>query len=181
MEFTGKALGVVRDYRSGKFQITFEVNEDAAIRDHYDSIKDLDKLNVRAVKWREKRSHDANAYAWVLMSKMAAVLKTSKEEVYEEMLHRYGKLYEDSAGVIVITVKNTVDMSKIEGHWQKIKQNDKFTGYAMIKGSSEYDTKEMSDFIDGVIADAQELGIQTETPDEIARMKALWQTNGKAS
>lgn len=182
MEFTGRAVGVVKDYGgSGKFRITFEVNEDAAIKEHYDSIRDLDKLSIRAVKFRKKRSLDANAYAWVLMTKIAAVLNTSKEEVYEEMLHRYGQLYTDDSGVITITVKNTVDMSKIEGHWQKIKGNDKFTGYAMIKGSSEYDTKEMSDFIDGVISEAKELGIQTETPDEIARMKALWQTGEKVS
>ena len=80
MEFTGRAVGVVKDYGdSGKFKITFEVNEDAAIKEHYDSIKDLDKLSIKAVKYRKKRSLDANAYAWVLMSKIAAVLNTSKE------------------------------------------------------------------------------------------------------
>lgn len=51
----------------------------------------------------------------------------------------------------------------------------------MIKGTSEYDTKEMSVFIDGVVSEAKELGIQTETPEEIERLKALWQTNEKAS
>lgn len=106
MEFTGRAVGVVKDYGdSGKFKITFEVNEDAAIKEHYDSIKDLDKLSIKAVKYRQKRSLDANAYAWVLMSKIAAVLNTSKEEVYEEMLRRYGVLYEDEAGYITITVR----------------------------------------------------------------------------
>lgn len=177
MEFTGRAVGVVKDYGdSGKFKITFEVNEDAAIKEHYDSIKDLDKLSIKAVKYRQKRSLDANAYAWVLMSKIAAVLNTSKEEVYEEMLRRYGVLYEDEAGYITITVKSTVDMSRIEGHWEKIRDNGTFTAYAMIKGSSEYDTKEMSVFIDGVVSEAKELGIQTETPEEIERLKALWQT-----
>lgn len=49
MEFTGRAVGVVKDYGdSGKFKITFEVNEDAAIKEHYDSIKDLDKLSIKA-------------------------------------------------------------------------------------------------------------------------------------
>lgn len=177
MEFTGRALGVVRDYNSGKFQITFEVYEDAAIREHYDSIKDLGKLNIKAVKWRNKRSLDANAYAWVLMSKMATVIKTSKEEVYENMLQQYGKLYEDADGYITVTVKKSVDMSKIAGHWMKIKQGEKYAGYAMIKGSSEYDTKEMSDFIDGVVHEAKELGIQTETPEEIERMKQLWNSS----
>mgnify|MGYP002522713106 CR=1 FL=1 len=41
-------------------------------------------------------------------------------------------------------------------------------------GSSHYDTKEMSDFIDGIVSEAEELGIETETPDELARLKAVW-------
>lgn len=181
MEFTGKAIGVSRDWNSGKFQITFEVNEDAVIKEHYDSIKDLEKLSVKAVKYRKARSRDANAYAWVLMSNIASALKTSKDEVYEVMLQRYGVLYEDEQGVVTMTVKSSVDMSKIAGHWMQIKSSDQWSAYAMIKGSSEYNTKEMSDFIDGVVSEAKELGIQTETQESIERMKQLWQTNGKVS
>jgi hypothetical protein len=44
----------------------------------------------------------------------------------------------------------------------------------VYKGSSEFDTKEMSIFIDGIVSEAKELGIQTDTPDQIAKMKALW-------
>lgn len=181
MEFTGRAVGAVRDYSSGRFQITFEVNEESAVREHYDSIKDLEKLSIKVVRYRHKRSLDANAYAWQLMSKIADALHSSKEEIYEEMLRRYGQLYEDEEGVLTVTAKSTIDMSKTGDHWLRIKGNDKFTAYAMIKGSSEYDTKEMSIFIDGVVYEAKELGIQTETPEEIERLKALWQTDGKAS
>ena len=53
-------------------------------------------------------------------------------------------------------------------------QGDSYTGYAMIKGSSEYDTGEMSRFIDGVISECKELGIQTMTPDEIEELKQKW-------
>ena len=176
MEFTGRAIDVTRDYMSGKYRITFEVNEESAIN-QYDKINGVEKLAVKAVKYRNKRSLDANAYAWVLMSKIASVMNTSKEEVYEDMLQQYGKLYEDADGYITITVKRSVDMSKIAGHWMKIKQGEKYAGYAMIKGSSEYDTKEMSDFIDGVVHEAEELGIQTETPEEIERMKSLWNSS----
>ena len=49
-----------------------------------------------------------------------------------------------------------------------------FSHYIVIKGSSEYNTKEMSDFIDGVVSDAQDLGIETLTPDELKRMKEQW-------
>ena len=42
------------------------------------------------------------------------------------------------------------------------------------KGSSLYDTLEMSRLIDGVVSDAQELGIDTMTPEEIREMKERW-------
>lgn len=88
MQFTGKVAGLVQDYSTGTFTISFTVNEHAAVTSGYDSIKSLDKLDIKAVKHRENRSLDANAYAWVLMSKIADTLGTSKEEVYEEMLRR---------------------------------------------------------------------------------------------
>ena len=49
-----------------------------------------------------------------------------------------------------------------------------FKHYRVYKGSSEFDTKEMSIFIDGIVSEAKDLGIQTDTPDQIAKMKALW-------
>ena len=119
-------------------------------------------------------SLDANAYAWVLMSRIADVLGTSREEVYEEMLRRYGVLYEDEEGCITVTVKAEVDMGKVGGHWLLLKKNGKYAAYAMIKGSSEYDTREMSRFIDGVVSEAKELSIETLTPRELQEMKAGW-------
>ena len=44
--------------------------------------------------------------------------------------------------------------------------------------SSEYDTREMAIFIDGIVSEAQALGIDTRTPEELAEMKSLWE-NGK--
>lgn len=39
---------------------------------------------------RQKRSLDANAYAWVLMGKIAEKVGTCKDDVYLQMLERYG-------------------------------------------------------------------------------------------
>ena len=139
-------------------------------------MKKDDLLRIKAVKYRQKRSLDANAYAWVLMTKIAnhQDIASSKEEVYEQMLQKYGTFYEDEGGYITITVKKTVDMAKVSGHWKHIKDNGNFASYLMIKGSSEYNTAEMSRFIDRIVEEAQELGIETATPDELERMKQEW-------
>lgn len=177
MEFTGKLQNVSKDWQSGQFQITFTVNEPSVIK-MVDSIKDLDKLSIKAVKYKKKRSLDANKYAWVLFTKIAEVVQSSKDEIYEEMLQKYGYLYQDDEGYITMTVKADIDIRKIQGHWKYYKSNGKFASYLMIKGSSEYNTAEMAHFIDMVVQEAKELDIETATPDELARMKAAWKGAG---
>lgn len=174
METIGKLTGASRTFDGKRIVLTFEVEPDAVKQ--IEDIRSFDKLRIKAVKYKEKRSLDANAYAWVLMTKIAnhPDVSSSKEEIYEEMLQKYGALFEDEDGYVTVTVKKTVDMSKIDGHWKFIKDNGKFASYIMIKGSSEYDTAEMSHFIDHIVDEAKELGIETATPDELERMKQEW-------
>lgn len=176
METTGKLTGASRTFNGQGIILTFEV--DASAAGQIENMKEDDLLRIRAVKYKQKRSLDANAYAWVLMTKIAnhPEVSSSKEEVYEQMLQKYGTFYEDEDGYITITVKKSVDMSKVDGHWKFIKDNGKFASYLMIKGSSEYDTAEMSHFIDRIVEEAKELGIETTTPDELERMKQEWGT-----
>jgi hypothetical protein len=49
-----------------------------------------------------------------------------------------------------------------------------FKYYRVYKGSSEFDTREMSIFIDGIVSEAKELDIPTDTPEQIARIISLW-------
>ncbi len=173
MEATGKLHSVNRDWQTGKIIISFELNEEP--KEAINKLTLCEKLSIIAKKFRQKRSLDANAYCWVLMTKIAEVVDSSKDEVYEEMLQKYGFLYQDEEGYIPITVKTGVDMSKIEGHWKFYKSNGKFDSYLMIKGSSKYDSAEMAKFIDQIIYEAKGLGIETLTPAELERMKAEWQ------
>ena len=174
MECTGKIHSVNRDWRTGKVILSFEINEEPT--EAINCISQCEILSITAKKYRKKRSLDANAYCWVIMTQIAnhPDVKSSKEEVYEEMLQKYGYLYQDEKGYIPVTVKAGVDMSKIVGHWKFYKSNGKFDSYLMIKGSSEYNTSEMSHFIDMVVQEAKELGIETLTPDELERMKQAW-------
>lgn len=181
MEATGHLHSVSRDWVSGKIIVSFEINEEQT--DAINDLKLYDKLSISAKKYRVKRSLDANAYCWAIITKIAnhPDIKSSKEEIYEEMLQKYGYLYQDEEGYIPVTVKAGVDMSKIEGHWKFYKSNGKFDSYLMIKGSSEYDTAEMAHFIDCIIGEAKELGIETLTPMELERMKAEWRIRDSAS
>src|SRR5574344_63666 len=53
-------------------------------------------ISAELSKWTKKRSLDANAYAWVLMTKIADALTASKatvtkDDVYLDMLKCYGQ------------------------------------------------------------------------------------------
>lgn len=132
-----------------------------------EEIKRLDGAFVDVERVKKKRSLDANAYMWILCTKIAEVVRSSKDEVYEEMIQKYGYMSE-----ITITVKKEVDMGRIQGHWKFIKesQDGKFKAYQMIRGTSDYDRSEMAHFIDMVVGEAKELGIETLPETEIKRM-----------
>lgn len=121
-------------------------------------------------EYKEKRSLDQNAYAWKLINEMGNVLRKSKEEVYLQMLRDYGQ------GEIV-SILSSINPKGYFKYYEKIgtgKINDKeFTHYKIFKGSSEFDRKEMSIFIDGIVQECKQLGIETMTPDEIAALKFI--------
>lgn len=139
----------------------------------------LGELSITIKRYRRRRSLDANAYCWVLCGMIADLIGSSKDEVYEEMLQRYGYYYKDGDGYVPITVRSSADISKFGGHWKFIRESGGFKSYLKIRGSSEYDSAEMAHFIDSIVLEAKELGIQTETPDEIEKMKSLWKGDVK--
>lgn len=177
MQVTGKVLSGGVDFSTGKATLTLEINELEPFKSEYDTIKDIEKLSIDLKKYRKKRSLDANAYAWVLMSKIGQCLKpsVSKEEVYEIMLKRYGTFLEDENGNhVIVTLAKNINPKLLGVHTQRVGENEKFISYMVIKGSSEYNTAEMAKFIDGIVSEAKDLGIDTITPRELAEMKDRW-------
>lgn len=175
MEILGTLHGLSRDWKTDQVHITFTIDNESVLQE-IEKYKNS-KLCIKVQKYRKKRSLDANAYLWVLCSKLAIVHETSKDEIYEEMLQKYGELYQDDDGnYIVITLRADIDTSKIDGHWKyyKTSADGKFKSYLMIKGTSQYDTSEMAKFIDIVVQEAKDEGIETLPPDELERMKSLW-------
>ena len=133
---------------------------------------DQDKNKKFEVKeYHKKRSLNANAYAWALIGKIADVLRSSKDEIYLEMLKKYGQ----SEIVSVLSDINVTGYFKYFEEIATVKlQGKNFTHYKVFKGTSEYNTAEMAVFIDGVISEADELGIDTLPPDEVEKIKSLW-------
>ena len=171
MKISGRIVGASIDFKSGKPTLTLEVNERNDFEMLVDEMRDKDKLSIEVKPYRERRSLNANAYAWLLIGKIADTVRAGKDEIYLMMLKRYGQS-ELISVLSHVPIENYVKYFEAAG---ESKLNDKgFTHYRVYKGSSEFDSREMSIFIDGVVSEAKDLGIQTETPNHIAEMKARW-------
>lgn len=133
-----------------------------------------DREKVYEVKeHKEKRSLNANNYAWKLITEIAERITPtlSKEEVYLKMLIDYGQSE-------MISVLTDIDIKGYFKYYTEVGttvlNNKEFTHYKIYKGTSEYNTKEMSIFIDGVVQEAKSLGIETKTPEQLQKLKMMW-------
>ena len=141
------------------------------------TISAFDDLSVEMKKYRAKRSLDANAYFHVLVGKIADTLTISKAKAKNMLICRYGQPQLLPDGSIMIYKTNAPEEFMWEQeavHAIPVRYEEKATFYKIYRGSHTYDTKEMSLLIDGTVADAKELGIETMTPAELAEMKARW-------
>jgi len=127
---------------------------------------------------KKRRSVDANAYYWTLVSKLSAKLQTSPVEVYRQHIQDIGNNYE------ILPIKDEA-VDKFKTAWSKngigwvtnLIGPSKLKGYTNLMayyGSSTYDSKQMTRLIDLVVEDCKENGIETMTPDEIAKLNQTW-------
>lgn len=148
----------------------------ADCRELFEELKEVD-IDFEIKKYRKKRSLDANAYAWVLMDKIAKKLSISKTEVYRESIR-------DIGGVSQIVCVQDEAVDKLRQGWERHGlgwQTDTMpskiegcTNVVLYYGSSMYNTKQMSVLVDKIVQDAKDLGIQTDTPEQIERYKSEW-------
>ena len=139
-----------------------------------------ERLIIR--EYKEKRSLRANNYSWALTDKLAEVMlvagvKLSKEEMHAEMIFRYGQPEMNGDVINIITTWGKAKMTEYYPYALAIEQGEfrgkEYTNWRIYRGSHTYTKAEMSLFIKGIVAECQEQGIETKTPDEIARMLSL--------
>lgn len=104
------------------------------------------KYDLKIDKHRNKRSLDANNYAWHLINEIANALRMSKEEVYLQMLKSYGQRE-------YVSMLANVNPSRISKYYEEQgmfkHNNNTFKSYMFYIGTSQYDSREMAIFIDG--------------------------------
>lgn len=178
MELTGRIDTVTRDVLTGRERVTF-------ICDPF-PVQGLEKyaekpLSVSVKEFSKKRSLNANAYYWTLVNELSAELKITNSAMHNMLLRRYGAPEMIGGRLCYVTMPDTVEAEQkvLEADTYHLKPTSDvrigtdgsfWRTYVMLKGSKQYDTKEMTRLIDGVVSECKELGIETATPEELKRM-----------
>ena len=187
MESKGTLIDVSRDWKTGKMRLTFEFDSDVSAA--IDKIKDK-LLRITVKLWRDKRSLDANSYYWVLLSRLAEAVGISKPRAHNLMLRKDGQnlVIDSQIAFLVIPDTEEAEETALEAESFHIrptsqvkqgKDGKMYRTYTVLAGSSTYDTKEMSELINGLVSECKEQGIETLTPDELARMMKDYEENHK--
>ena len=117
---------------------------------------------------KEKRTLTQNAYMWSLINEIANKMRLSKEDTYLKMIKDYSQS-------MLVTIKADIDVTKFFKYYE-FERETKINGvefkiYKVYEGSSQMDKNEFRVLLDGVIQEAEQLGICTLTPAEIDKLR----------
>lgn len=174
MKTKGFLKAIVRNYENGRWVAQFELSEPP----QYPQDKEL---SVEVKEYRKHRSLTANAYYWTLLTELAKKIGRGNSYMHNKMLCEY------SSPVILEDVPMTAFIPDTYEALEKIfnaetyhlkpttkviagKNGDLRCCYVM-KGSHDMNTEEFSRLLNGLIDECQQCGIETLTPDELARLR----------
>jgi len=130
------------------------------------------------LKAKRRRSLDANAYAWVLIDKIAAAVNVSKTEIYKNTIKEIG----GNSQIVCVSAEAADELCRGWRHnglgWQTESFPSVIEGYinvVLYYGSSCYDTRQMSALIQHLVDDCQSLGIETKSAEEIDSLLSGWE------
>lgn len=135
------------------------------------------KYSVEIKEHKKSRSLDANGYFWTLLDQLSEKVNIPKTEIYRNYIRELGGVSE------IVCVKNEAVRNLRDGWqhngigWQTDTMPSKIEGCTNVilyYGSSTYDTAQMSRLINICVDDCKSVGIETKTPNEIAKMLSLW-------
>lgn len=186
-ELTGKIADMSLDFRTGKAKLTLELNEKKAAMDLFDDLHQCEKLSIEIKKYRNKRSLEANRYFWHLCGELADKLSGekvlhTKEDIYRKIISESGVWYDDEVEPDKVEWRRKA-WSMIGTGWITERVDFSADGQREVirfyYGSSQYNTKQMSRLIENVVQECEAQGIPTKTPNEIANMLSLWESQKK--
>jgi hypothetical protein len=129
----------------------------------------------------KKRSPNANAYFHLLIDRIAKEMNLGADETKKRFVLEYGTILTMENGKpfgikIPKGANPTIVYPYAKWFDTRLDKEIEFDCYIIYKATHEYNSKEMARLIEGVIWEAQELGIETITPKEKEIMLGRWKS-----
>ena len=177
-EWTGRLNNIAISYATGKPLVTLEVDEDRnTLLDIAEELRACERLAIKVGKFRKRRSLDANAYCWTLISKLAEKLNIPKTEIYRTAIREIG------GNSDIVCIQNKAVQSLRDG-WERNgigwltetmpSKIDGCTNVTLYYGSSTYDTSQMSRLINNIVEECRLQGIETRSQEELESLLNEW-------
>ena len=130
-------------------------------------------------EYKQRRSNDANAYFHVLVNKLARYYNISDEDMKIKMNLDYGTIARFEDGRIKgCKVPEGTNIKEFYNYAKWYKTDEEGNDcYIFYKQTHTLDSKEMSQLINGVVQECQDVGIETKTPQEIKSLLESWGKN----
>ena len=124
-----------------------------------------------------KRSLSANAYAWVLIDRIAAAMSLPPLEVYRAAIDRLGGVTATMLRCRAEAVPAFVRSWEAGHLGRQVRQLSSEGGWAelmVIYGSSDFDRIQMARLLDRLTEDARSLGLETRSPEDVESLLSQW-------
>ena len=178
LQTTGVVTDISIDYNTSKLKISLLL--DTNNKEVIEELKNENKLNIELKKWYKKRSLDANAYFWKILTELCDLAEINTVEEYKRRVKELGifrqfkimtdqvntftKIWEDKGIAWFCEILDAEYIGNIE-----------FKIINAYYGSSSFNSKQMSRLIDGVVQDCKIYGIETKSKNEINSMLENWE------
>lgn len=134
--------GIIQKIKSGKYEFVFR-------------------------KKKKAKSLTANAYMWVLCDEIARILQSTKDEVYKQAVANVGVFFPISCKSAAFARARAVWESQGAGFFCNVtREQAGRTEFNAYVGSSKYTQEELSRLIEELVAEAENLGIDTRASRE---------------
>lgn len=181
MQSLGNVKSIQKEFMTDKVLITVKL--DRVSTEELQKLSSEEQYQITIEKPKKKRSLSANAYFHVLVGEIAEALTISKAYAKNQMICKYGQpeIYDNEPLVY-----------KSNAPWEYMREQEfihsiparfseengkQVVFYKFYRGSHTYNQEEMRLLIEGTVADAKDLGIDTESKTGINKMLEEW---GKA-
>ena len=168
--------------RNGGFVVSFETPVDCS--ELFDDLRS-GQVDITIKKWFAHRTRDANAFAWVLIDQITDKLQQKEPWAGWKPVDVYRNSIRDIAGISTIVGIKTCAVETFRRNWEHghlgrqvvVLEEGAKEGWSSVNvfyGSSDFNTEQMSRLINGLIQEAEQLGIPTITEKQEKKLISGW-------